>query len=299
MWNVRRFLYTVAFLLGGCVALPCIAFSQDEGEPENKQDQQNARNNGWNEENFDQWVFSNCGNLTEAKKRIDSRLELSIEEVHRICSLTTEQLQKLRLAGRGDTKRFLDRVEAVRKHFQKIKNDQAQFQQIWQEIGPLQLEFQAGLFKQNSMYHKSIERTLHEEQLKKWKQAEEQRRLFRRRAALEMALLSFEEKIPLRDTQRQELLKLVLELPEIAPQAAAVPVQFGMMLPDVTQSLTKIPEEKLKAIFDDYQWGAAKKLIQQMTVQAEAMQKAIHDQEEQAEKAEKKEEGEEKEKKAE
>ncbi len=42
-------------------------------------------------------------------QQLDARLAHKIASVHRICGLTSEQMEKLKLAGRGDIKRFCDR----------------------------------------------------------------------------------------------------------------------------------------------------------------------------------------------
>ena len=100
-----------------------------------------------NDAQFDQWVFGNMGvaNAAAARNQLDSLLTLHVEDLERTCGLTPVQKKKLLLAGRGDIKRFFDRVEE-RKKFTKNRNDQNQFQQIWQEIQPLRNSFNAGFF---------------------------------------------------------------------------------------------------------------------------------------------------------
>ena len=61
-------------------------------------------------------------------------LSLNVEDLERTCGLTPVQKKKLLLAGRGDIKRFFDRVEDIRKKFDKVKNDQNQFGLMWQDI---------------------------------------------------------------------------------------------------------------------------------------------------------------------
>ena len=64
-----------------------------------------------NEVNFNQWAFGGRGDANTIRQRLDSVLTLKVEEVERACSLTEAQSKKLRLAGRGDIKRFSDRVD--------------------------------------------------------------------------------------------------------------------------------------------------------------------------------------------
>ena len=72
----------------------------------------------WTDEMFDQWVFQQSRNVAEARRRLDCMLALRIEEVDRAAQLTDAQKQKLRLAGKGDMKRFFARYETVKKKFQ-------------------------------------------------------------------------------------------------------------------------------------------------------------------------------------
>src|SRR5438128_7468487 len=98
------------------------------------------------DEQFDQWVFQQDRNAFEARRRLDSQLALQVEDIDRACKLTDAQKKKLQLAGRGDVKRFFDRYETVRQKFQLLKQDEQKVQEIWQDINPLQVTLQAGLF---------------------------------------------------------------------------------------------------------------------------------------------------------
>src|SRR5262245_38079822 len=66
-----------------------------------------------NDAQFDQWVFGNMGlaNAAAARNRLDSLLTLNVDDLERTCGLTLIQKKKLLLAGRGDIKRFFDRIE--------------------------------------------------------------------------------------------------------------------------------------------------------------------------------------------
>ena len=66
------------------------------------------------DELFDQWAFGGRMTGNTIRNKLDSLLTMQIEEIDRSCTLTEAQKNKLRLAGRGDMKRFLDRVEEKR-----------------------------------------------------------------------------------------------------------------------------------------------------------------------------------------
>src|SRR5262245_20658009 len=66
------------------------------------------------EDNFNQLLFRNQGNPEAARKRLEVVLALRADAVDRVCSLSDVQKKKLKLAGRGDIKRFFDQIEDLR-----------------------------------------------------------------------------------------------------------------------------------------------------------------------------------------
>ena len=82
------------------------------------------------DDQFDQWVFGGPRNSRAGRDKLDSLLTLQVDDVARMCALSEAQKKKLLLAGRGDIKRFFDKVEEKRKKFAKVKNDQTKFNAI-------------------------------------------------------------------------------------------------------------------------------------------------------------------------
>ena len=70
------------------------------------------------EDQFDQWVFGAPRNSRAGRNKLDSLLTLEVDEVCRTCGLSEVQKKKLVLAGRGDIKRFFDKVEENTHGFQ-------------------------------------------------------------------------------------------------------------------------------------------------------------------------------------
>src|SRR5690348_1383421 len=120
---------TILAIVGGG---PC-ARAQDDGEEDEEAPNPApaVRMHAFvmNDQQFDQWVFGNMGlgSAGSARNRLDSLLTLNVDDLDRTCGLTPVQKKKLLLAGRGDIKRFFDRVEEIRKRFTKGQNDQNQF----------------------------------------------------------------------------------------------------------------------------------------------------------------------------
>lgn len=208
------------------------------------------------EETFEQWVFG--GKTTsQVTKRLDSLLALRVESVERACGLSDGQKNKLQLAGRGDVKRYFGSVEEVRREFRKVRRDQNRINEIWQKIQPLQMKFNTGIFDETSLFCKVLKRTLDPDQSGQYEQQERERRRFRYEAKVELAIAMMETGLPLRDIQRQKFVKLLLE-------EAEPPAKFGQYdYYVVLYHAAKLPEEKLKPIFDDGQWRALTQLFAQ------------------------------------
>jgi hypothetical protein len=211
----------------------------------------------FSDENFDQWVFQQDRNAAGARKRMAAQLALQAEDLDRTCGLTDEQKAKLELAGKGDIKRFFDLYEAIKQKFQLLKNDEQKLDEIFQNIRPLQMTMLSGLFHEDSLLHKSLRSTLTEEQLARYDAVVQERRAFRHRANVELAVTTIEQALPLRDAQRRELITLITS--HIKPPRRAGPYEFYLIMCRVG----RIPEEKLKPLFDDAQWKGVERIIAQ------------------------------------
>jgi hypothetical protein len=212
-----------------------------------------------NLEQVDQWVFGRFGGSGGARTRLDSSLALRLEDLSRTCGITDTQKKKLKLAGRGDIKRFFDRVEEVKRKFQTLNDPNAN---IWQEIQPLQVEVNAGLFGDDSLYTKTIRNTLTEDQTARYESLLRQRRTARFRATVEWFVVHVDKGLGLSDDQRRRLVKLLVN--ETRP-----PRKFGqgdywyLML-----QTSKIPPAKLTTLFDAPQW----RLLSRQFAQARGME---------------------------
>ena len=256
--SLRLVLALSIFLLGQARAFA----APDDVEPPAAADVQVNEGFMMQEANFDQWVFQGSGNAAAGRARINSQLKLKLDELNRVCDLTEEQQKKLTLAARGDMKRFFDQVEEVRRKFLKVKNDPNGFNNVWQEISPLQQKLSAGLFGDSSLFAKTIRKTLTEEQQAKYQAVVEERRKFRYRAAIEVSLHTLSNTVALRHDQHEALLKLLVE--ETRP-----PLVFGQYDNHVVMyGMSTLSAAKLKPLFDDRQW----KLMQQQFTQARGME---------------------------
>ena len=204
-------------------------------------------------------------NDAQAKKRIDAILKLRLDSIEQAGGLSKAQLDKLRLAGRGDVIRFFRKVEDVKKECKVLNFNDQRFRQIWPKINALKTELDSGLFQEGSLFQKAIVGIARSDPSTPYQEQERQRRKFRHRAAIELAVTMFELGVPLMEAQRQKFLKLLVE--ELKP-----PRKFGNRDQYVVfYQASKLDQEKLKAIFDDAQWRA----LNQMFRRAKGMERQL------------------------
>jgi hypothetical protein len=211
----------------------------------------------WTDEQLDQWVFQNDHNAASARRRLESSLTLHVDAVDTACKLTDEQKTKLQLAGRGDIKRFFDRYEAIKLKWQNRKRDNDNINNVFQDIQPLQITLQTGIFGDSSIFHKSLPHTLNGEQQTRYDAVLRERGAFRHRANIELVVTMVEQGVPLRDAQRRAIIELLTK--ETKPLRKSSQYDYYVLL----FQLGQFPEEKLKKHFDDAQWKVLKRLVEQ------------------------------------
>ena len=97
--------------------------------------------------NIDAWVYGNRGNRSLSQQTLENRLEMKADEIARVASMTEQQRQKLHLAGLGDIRHFADRVDAIKVKHQSTEFSQKEWNAIFQEIRPLQVDLSAGVVR--------------------------------------------------------------------------------------------------------------------------------------------------------
>jgi hypothetical protein len=113
-------------------------------------------------ESYDQWIF---GRSTKAQHNI-KLMELLRSNIARASlqfQLTPVQEEKLRLAGRGDIKRFFDQVEEKRQEFERSRTDFRRCQAFARELGPLRLASKNGPLGEGSLFAKTLKKMLAEQ----------------------------------------------------------------------------------------------------------------------------------------
>ena len=133
---------------------------------------------------------------------------------------------------------------------------------IWQDVQPLQAEIQTGLFGDDSLFKKTIKKTLTDEQAARYDAVLSQRTLERRRATTELFVGHLDKAAGLSEDQRMRLIDVFMN--EIPP-----PLKMGQS--DYWYFMfrtSKLPESTLKPIFDVPQW----RLLSRQFPQAQGME---------------------------
>ena len=213
--------------------------------------------------NFDEQLFESEGDSAKAIERLRNRTELQLAEIDRTCQLSAAQRQKLQFAASGDRLRFLGDVEVLRGKFNKMMKEQKQnandpnafneaFQQMWQEMQPLQMRIARGLTAdQKSLFSKVLATTLTSEQRAAYQAVIDERRRFRQQAIVASTLRQLEDSVLLTEKQHEELTKLMLALPP--PKQTGHYDQYVVLI-----RLSFLPPEELEPLFEAKQWKSLK-----------------------------------------
>ena len=251
---VTRFLG--AFVATSLVAAGAVARAQDLDEREERPAVQNAFE--LDESNFHVWIFGNGRRNASAREHLDSLLMLSVAEVERSCPLSEAQKRKLLLAGHGDIKRFLDRVAEARKVFDRLRRDQNNINEIFRETQPLAAALAAGLFGEGSFFAKTLGTTLNPEQAARYRGALREKVQFRYRAKIALALADLDAVVGFTTEQYRRLVDVILE--ETTPPAKPAG-QYETSV--VLLKIARLPEAKVRPIFDDVRWKTLSRQLQQ------------------------------------
>jgi hypothetical protein len=206
-----------------------------------------------NEQTFNQWLY----NASQGTFDSESELTLTIEAVDRTCGLSTEQKEKLRLAGRGDYARFEQQVDQLRVKFVGKSYAQNEIGEIYQKVQPLGAAYQAGLLGETSLFAKVLARSLTREQAEDFSQLEARRRQARFAAKVGLFVAAIERSCPFSDQQRSALVDLLVA-------ETKAPRRFGQY--DwyvVLYEAGKIPNEKYQQILDEAQMRQFERVLQQ------------------------------------
>src|SRR5262249_29114377 len=148
----------------------------------------------------------------------------------------------------GDIKRYFDRVEDVKRKYTSVAGNPQVNNNIWQDMQPLQLELNAGLFGDASIFVKTIKSTLDTDQAKRYDELMHRRAAERARVTIAWFVVHIDKALGLSELQRTRLVELLAT--ETAPPERYGQADFWFLM----FQMTRLPEAKIKAILDEPQW---------------------------------------------
>ena len=116
-------------------------------------------------ENFDRWLFADERTQGERRRHLEEILDAKIllADLEHKLTLTAQQRSKLRVAGRGDIKRFFDKVEDARGKFEKDRQHFRRGLTALQGLDPLTQLYKDAPFGEGSLFTKTL-RKIEDEQ---------------------------------------------------------------------------------------------------------------------------------------
>jgi len=239
-----------AILLFGSISLKA---ADDDVEPPKKEAQANGPHQ-WDEAIFYVNLFKWPLNSKEkGSTHIETKLNLQLDELNRVCGLSDAQRQKLKIAANFAIKRFFEEADVIRKKMQQGQIDNFALAQNWREFESLQIKLKF-LFGETSFFSKAVRKTLNPDQIAKYDSIVNERRHFRYRASIEVALTQMEcwswrrGSAPLRAAQHEAIVQLILENTQPPPAFGEYDIYVVMY------HLTQLPESKLKPLLEEQQW---------------------------------------------
>jgi hypothetical protein len=214
----------------------------------------NARNVG---ADIDNWVYGMDRSETRGGElRLLSQLQRRVNMLARSMSLSDSQIDQLSLAGQGDMRRFMDRVDEVKARFEQTRRGPDTWRAILQECRPLQDDYRRGVFAEPSLFSKMMARIMTVEQIRQSKKVARDRRRFQHRAGVHMTVLRLSTALGLSGEQQTRLKMLLLQ--ETRPARTLEGVNATAYFSVVYAQLPRIPERKLRPLFEPWQWQALK-----------------------------------------
>jgi hypothetical protein len=189
------------------------------------------------------------GTAVGLRKHLEARLTGRLDSLQYTCHLTVPQRKKLELAGRGDIKRLMDRLDPIfgRSSSSTVEDIQRLTTETRDLFNALNGPFDAG-----SLFSKAMITTLTKEQV-----AENERALRDKNSAWYVNAVTDSVRklariVDLSEAQAGKLSKLILT-------ATSPPQKFGSAdYAFVMFRASKLSETALREILDDWQWTALK-----------------------------------------
>ncbi len=233
--NVLLLLFAMILLTTG---MPRTASAQDDAEPEKEPPADVEPVFRLSDEQFEQMIFGK--DLAAARKYLASRLDWELTRTDRVYHLTPVQRKKLEIAGKGSMKRLFDRFDEAKEKLHQAGGDFNQIGPMLQDFQPFQQGQHAYLFGEESIFAKTLKNTLTADQI-----ATHAKDVYRTRVEWMVSLL--DKALGLNADQHRRFVSLIVE--ETPPLKRYGDFDYDAVM----WQASRLPQDKLKPIFDDAQ----------------------------------------------
>jgi hypothetical protein len=194
--------------------------------------------NGWKQHEF--------GGTADPRSHLEKLLELQLASLRKDCDLSDHQQKKLRLAGQGDIKRFLDRLQELAGGPGVPGHDVSD--DVLGDLQALAPKLKAGFFIEGSLFLKVLATTLSSDQLAQRVRGIQNRNARRYAEAVRQWIGPIGNMFDLRSKQSDELARLIIR--ETSP-----PLRFGQSdYTMVMYQMAIVPEAQIRAVVTERQW---------------------------------------------
>jgi hypothetical protein len=199
---------------------------------------------------FETWLRAQFNGQLDPSIHLHKALDEQLEEVSRILRLSDAQIKKLELAGKGDIKRFLDRFRDVEQKLNEELGDTKELQLAITSVMKYSPDRASlDVFGASSLFAKTLASTLTPEQAARRELVQLERNRLRYERAIGNAVATMKRNLHLSSDQTERLEQLLRG--ETRP-----PRRFGAASDRalINRQLSRLPEEKIRPIFDEQQW---------------------------------------------
>jgi hypothetical protein len=199
---------------------------------------------------LDHWLFGTGLDAASARQLGEARLKSRIGYIDQVCRLNPSQRKKLEVAGRGDIKRFFDRVAQMRDEIRLVASDIDRIRRLMSDAQALGQRFQDRPWDDETLFGKTLRTTLDPEQAARYRRSWSEDRLKAHERGIVWVVRMAQSRFGL-SSDRSLRFKVVL-LEETRPPPNSGPWSYYGIMYQAAQ----IPEGKLRPMFDDSQWRA-------------------------------------------
>lgn len=197
---------------------------------------------------LEQMLLQSSATAQSFQQGLIAQRDALLRRVDAECDLAPAQQDELRLAGRGDVKRFFDRAAVLRYQLHARAADPGRWVRADQDrLLPLQQTLDDGIFARGSLFQKVLAHRLSAEQAGRWQQAIEKRAAMDHAAQLRLWVATLDDQLPMLQSQRLPLLELL----ERETRPMPVDIQYAQYV--LIYQAAAIPANRLRAIFDEGQ----------------------------------------------